>query len=92
MLGATLDIPAFTRGCEQLPPVDVEATQKLANVTIHVEKVVIVVCQHFQILSATGMLHEELISQKNSKGVGLDSAVKVCFAVNNVLEGIVSFD
>ena len=26
--GATLDIPAFTRGCEQLAPVDVEATKK----------------------------------------------------------------
>ena len=33
MRGATLDIPAFTRGCEQLPPSDVEATTKfnLAN-------------------------------------------------------------
>ena len=92
MLEATLDISAFTRSCEQLPPADVEATQKLANVRIHVEKVIVVVCQHFHILSATGMLHEELMSQKNSKGVVLDSAVKVCLAVNNVLEGIVSFD
>ena len=43
MLGATLDIPAFTRGCEQLPPSDVEATRKLANVRIHVERIIGVV-------------------------------------------------
>ena len=40
--GATLDIPAFpcTRGCNQLGPseVNIEATCKLANVRIHVER------------------------------------------------------
>ena len=40
MLGTTLDIPAFTRGCEQLAPSDVEARQKLANVRIHVERII----------------------------------------------------
>ena len=28
---ATLKIPAFTRGCTQLSPVDTEETRKLAN-------------------------------------------------------------
>ena len=28
LFGATLEIPAFTRGCEQLAPVDVENTRK----------------------------------------------------------------
>ena len=32
--------PAFTRGCEQLAPVDVENTRKIANVRIHVEKII----------------------------------------------------
>ena len=92
MLGATLDIPAFTRGCEQLPPSDVEATRKLANVRIHVERIIGAVRQRFQVLSATGALQKELISQKNSRGVVLDSVVRVCCALNNVLEGIVPFD
>ena len=87
MLGATLDIPAFTRGCKQLPPSDVEATRKLANVRIHVERIIGAVRQRFQILSATGVLQKELISQKNSRGVVLDSVVRVCCALNNVLEG-----
>ena len=92
MLEATLDIPAFTGGCEQLPPADVEATRKLANVGIHVERIIGAVCQHFQILSATGVLQKKFISQKTSKGVILDSVVRVCCGVNNVPEGIVPFD
>ena len=31
LYGAILDIPAFTRGRDQLSPEDVEATRKLAN-------------------------------------------------------------
>ena len=92
MLGATLDIPAFTRGCEQLPPSEVEATRKLANVRIHVERIIGAVRQRYQVLSATGVLQKELISQKTSRGVVLDSVVRVCCALNNVLEGIVPFD
>ena len=40
ILGATLDIPAFTRGVEQLPSSDVEAMRKIANVRIHVERII----------------------------------------------------
>ena len=45
--GATLNIPSFTWGREQLLPADVEATRKLANVRIHVERVIGVVRQRF---------------------------------------------
>ena len=37
---ATLNIPAFTRGCDRLPAKEVEDTRKLANVRIHVERVI----------------------------------------------------
>ncbi len=89
--GATLDIPAFTRGCEQLPPADVEATRKLANVRIHVERIIGVVRQRFQILSTTGVIQTEVVYQKTSGGVVLDSVVRVSCALNNVLEGVVPF-
>ena len=56
LFGATLEIPTFTRGCEQLAPVDVENTRKVANVRIHVEKIIGSVRQRFQILSVTGIL------------------------------------
>ena len=84
MLTATHNIPAFTRGCEQLPPADVEATQKLANVRIRVERIIGVVRQRFQTLSATGVLQKEFISQKTSKGVIIGSVGRICCAVNNV--------
>ena len=64
LFGATLEIPTFTRGCEQLPPVDVENTRKIANVRIHVERIIGSVRQRFQILSATGVLQNEFVSHK----------------------------
>jgi len=40
---ATLHIPAFTRGKSQLSALEVEETRKIANVRIHVEKMIDVV-------------------------------------------------
>ena len=45
--GATLDIPTFTRGVSQLSPGNVESTRKLANVRIHVERIIGTVRQLF---------------------------------------------
>ena len=92
MLGATLDTPAFTRGCDEFLPSEVEATRKLANVRIHVERIIGAVCQRFQILSATGVLQKEILSHKASRGVVLDSRARVYCALNSVLEGIVPLD
>ena len=72
---ATLDIPAFTRGCDQLAPGDIEATRNLANVRIHVERIIGAVRQRYQILSATGVLKKEIISKKTNGGTVLDSVV-----------------
>lgn len=92
MFGATLDIPAFTRGHDQLSPADVEATRKLANVRIHVERIIGSVRQRYQILSATGVLTKELVSRKTPSGcIILDSVVRVCCSLNNVVEGVVPF-
>ena len=90
--GATLDIPAFTRGCDQLPPGDIEATRKLANVRIHVERIIGSVRQRYQILSATGALQKELVCRKSNGTTVLDSIVKICCALNNVCTGIVPFN
>ena len=75
LFGATLEIPAFTRSCKQLAPVDVENTRKIANVRIHVKRIIIgSVRQRFQILSATGVLQNEFVSHKTQNGsVILDS-------------------
>ena len=92
LYGATLDIPAFTRGCNQLAPVDVENTRKIANVRIHVERIIGSVRQRFQILSATAVLQKEFVSHRTQNGsVILDSVVRVCCSLNNVIEGVVPF-
>ena len=47
---ATLQIPAFTRGCVQLSPQDLEKTRQLANVRIHIERVIGAMRQRYSIL------------------------------------------
>ena len=59
--GATLDIPTFTRSCDQLSPCDVEATRTLTNVKIHVERIIGAMQQ---ILTATGALQKELATME----------------------------
>lgn len=48
---AQLAIPAFTRGKAQLDPVDVERTRGIANVRIHVERVIGLLRRKYSILS-----------------------------------------
>ncbi|EEC05676.1 conserved hypothetical protein [Ixodes scapularis] len=50
---ARLEIPAFTRGRAQLPPAVVESTRKLANVRIHVERVIGLVRNKYTTLKST---------------------------------------
>lgn len=45
---AMLDIPTFIRGCDQLPPGDIDVTCKLGNVRIHVERIIGAVRRRFQ--------------------------------------------
>jgi len=48
---AELVIPAFTMGRDQLDPVDVEGTCGIANVRIHVERVIGMLRRKYTILS-----------------------------------------
>ena len=88
--GATLNIPAFTTGKSQLSPGDVESTRRLANVRIHVERVIGSVRQKFQILSATTPLPTQYTRSKNGGPIILDSIVRVSCALHNACDIIVS--
>eukprot|EP00112_Aurelia_sp_Birch-Aquarium-sp1_P000676 Seg1064.14 transcript_id=Seg1064.14/GoldUCD/mRNA.D3Y31 product="hypothetical protein" protein_id=Seg1064.14/GoldUCD/D3Y31 len=48
-----INIPAFTRGKDQLDPVDVEKTRGIANVRINVERVIGSLRQKYTILQST---------------------------------------
>ena len=65
MMQARLHLPAFTRGKHQLEAYEVEDTRTLANVRIHVERVIGLVHQKFSILR--GILPIEYITKKMTK-------------------------
>lgn len=48
--GAELHIPAFTKGKSQLHPREIESTRNIANVRIHVERIIGQLRQKFTVL------------------------------------------
>ena len=90
--GASLHIPAFTRGKNQLSAGEIEKKRNIANVHIHVERVIGLVRQHYTILNATGVIPKEYYQQKQDDIVLLDAIVRVCCALNNMCEGLVPFE
>ena len=92
---AQLNIPAFTRGKDQLDPVDVETTRGIANVRIHVERVIGTLRQKYTILQST--LPTDFLMCNNTgpqeRSVPLlDRMLRVCSALVNLCPPIVSFD
>ena len=89
---AEINIPAFTRGQDQLDPVDVETTRGIANVRIHVERVIGTLRQNYTILQST-LPTDFLVCNKNGppeKTVPLlDRMVRVCSALVNLCPPII---
>ena len=87
---ATLKIPAFTRGKSQLMPMDVEDTRKMANVRIHVERVIGLVRRKYVILQST--LPIEFITTRRGDTVApIDKIARVCCALTNLSPSVVPF-
>ncbi len=85
-----LGIPAFTKGKSQLDPLDLETTRRLANVRIHVERVIGLVRQKFLIFDGSVPL---TMLEADEHGVTqLDKIVAVCCALCNCCPSIVPFD
>ena len=57
MMQAKLNIPAYTKGKNQLNAVDIKETRSIANVRIHVERVIGAVRQRYRLLSGTLPIH-----------------------------------
>ena len=71
-VGASLQIPDFTRGQDHLSAEQVERTRNIANVRIHIECVIGSVRQRYTILSATSILQKQYYQHKSPKGIVLD--------------------
>ena len=88
---ATLRIPAFTRGKKQLSANEVEETRKIANVRIHVERVIGLVRRKYIILQS--ILPVELLTVKSGETEApIDKIAKVCCALTNLSESVVPFN
>ncbi|CAN7978904.1 unnamed protein product, partial [Ixodes persulcatus] len=78
---AKLHKPAFTKGKKQLSVCDVETTRKLANVRIHVERVIGLVRNKYVILKST--LPIDFVACRQGDLPAVDKIVTVCCALSN---------
>ena len=88
---ARLHIPAFTKGKSQLSSLEVEETRNIANVRIHVERVIGCIKQKYPILQSTLPI-TFLSSRKGEDTPLVDHIVRVCCALTNVCNSVVPFE
>ena len=88
---AELAIPNFTRGKSQLHPMEVENTRKIANVRIHVERVIGLVLRKFRIFE--GIIPLEFIKLRNGETKPtIDKIVEVACSLTNLCSSVVPFE
>ena len=81
---AKLVIPDVTRGKKQLHPLEVENTRKIANVRIHVERVIGLAVRKFRVFD--GEIPLEFLKLKQGEAVPtIDKVVKVCCGLTRAL-------
>lgn len=84
-----LQMPTFTKGKTQLHPIDIEETRKIANVRIHVERIIGQLRLKFKILHQF-KFPISLIKKKTVESVStIDKIVTVCCALSNLCNPIV---
>jgi hypothetical protein len=89
MYRAKLHIPAFTKSRTQLPAEEVEDTRTIANVRIHVERVIGLVRRKYRI--SEGTLPVEMLRKRSGDPEAqIDDIVKVCCALTNLCPSVVS--
>ena len=89
--GAKLVMPAFTKGKSQLDPIDVESTRGIANVRIHVGRVIGLLRNKYTILQGT--LSTDFLMTSDQRQVPLiDSILRVCSGFVNLCPPIIPFD
>ena len=90
MMQASLHIPAFTKGKSQPSAMEVTETRTIANVRIHIERVIGSVRQKYSLLQST--LHIDYVIKRDGEECPIiDRIVRVCCALCNVCDSVVPF-
>ena len=92
MCSAELIIPAFTKGKKQLEPSDVEGTREIANIRIHIERVIGLLKNRFKILC--GPLSMKMVKTVKDEAysaevAAVDRILTLCAALCNLGDSIV---
>lgn len=87
---AKLVIPAFTKGKDQLDPVDVEKTRGIASVRIHVERVIGLLRRKYTILQ--GILPTDYLASSENQTPLVDRIIRASSAMVNLCPPIVPCD
>lgn len=90
LFGACLQIPSFTKGKPQLSPFELENTRDIANVRIHVERVIGCVRQKYVILGHGIVPIQSLMSAEKNTPCLLDKITFVCCALTNCCKSVVA--
>ena len=91
MTQAKLHIPAFTKGKSQLTAMEIGETRTIANVRIHVERVIGNVRQKYSILQST--LPIDFVTKRVGEQYPLiDRIVRICCALCNICDSVVPFE
>ena len=86
---STIKILAFTRGKRKLSGIEVEQTRRIANVRIHVERVIRNIRKKYSILGATQPI--DFVTVRNGDVTTLDKIVTVCCVLVNICDSVVPF-
>lgn len=87
-MGSELRIPAFTRGKNQLSPMDLERTRKIGSLRIHVERVIGLLRNRYTILRTT--LPTDYLRVTDGGVTTIDKIVFVTCALTNFNRSIVT--
>ena len=87
---AQISIPAFTKGKKQLTGIEVEQTRRIANVRIHVERVIGNIRKKYSILSSTQPI--TFVMSKTNSLTTLDKIVTVSCALCNICNSVIPTD
>ncbi|XP_034079283.1 uncharacterized protein LOC117550834 [Gymnodraco acuticeps] len=87
-----LKMPAFTRGKSQLSAYKVEETRKIANVRIHVERVIRLVRRKYQILQSRAVPIEHMLTKPGEALALIDKIGVICCALSNLSVSVVPLE